>query len=129
MVAPFIVIRTFAIKEGKLEGFKHFLREFFRIIEAKEPRLLSLNAYLNKRGYRGNFRPRSPGRGFNEGAREPGPRAHGAGSPGVLGCNDEPAGLRWDVILEKTRQLAGAGIPLTVKTEHLGGFTRSAAQG
>ena len=71
MVAPFIVIRTFAIKEGKLEGFKHFLREFFRIIEAKEPRLLSLNAYLNKRGYRGNFRPRSPGRGFNGGARVP----------------------------------------------------------
>ena len=50
MAAPFIVIRTFTIKEGKLEGFKHFLREFFKIIEANEPRLLAVNAYVNEDG-------------------------------------------------------------------------------
>ena len=48
MTAPFIVIRTYRIKEGKLEGLKQFLQEFFKIIEANEPRLLALNAYVNE---------------------------------------------------------------------------------
>jgi hypothetical protein len=55
MTAPFIVIRTFTIKEGQLEGFKRFLREFFKIIETKELRLLAIN--LRQRGrHRGDFR-------------------------------------------------------------------------
>lgn len=45
MTPPFIVVRTFTIMEGKLERFKQFLRELFKIIEANEPRLLALNAH------------------------------------------------------------------------------------
>jgi len=55
MIAPFIVVRTFAIKAGKFEVFKQFLREFFKIIEANEPRLLALNAYVNEDGTEATF--------------------------------------------------------------------------
>jgi len=34
-----------------------------------------------------------------------------------------------DVIREKTRELAAKGIPLSVKPEHIGGFTRLAGSG
>jgi hypothetical protein len=44
MAAPFILINTFALKEGKLEDFRQSLQEFFKVIEANEPRLLALNA-------------------------------------------------------------------------------------
>ena len=50
MTAPFIVIRTFTIKEGKLEGFKQFLRELFKFIETNEPHLLAINASVNEDG-------------------------------------------------------------------------------
>ena len=46
MAAPFIMITTVAIKAGKLEGFKHFVREFFKVIEANEPRLSSLRTRM-----------------------------------------------------------------------------------
>jgi len=48
MDAPFIFINSFAIKEGKLKDFRQFLPGFFKAIEANEPRLLALNAYLNE---------------------------------------------------------------------------------
>jgi hypothetical protein len=44
MAAPFIFINTYAIGEGKLEDFRQFLRELFKVIEANEPRLLALKA-------------------------------------------------------------------------------------
>jgi hypothetical protein len=50
MAAPFIFINSFAIKEGKLGDFRQFLQEFLKIIEANEPRLLALNAYVNEDG-------------------------------------------------------------------------------
>ena len=50
MSEPFIVIYTYAVKEGKLEGFRQFLQELFEVLEANEPRLLAINAYVNEDG-------------------------------------------------------------------------------
>jgi hypothetical protein len=40
MTAPFIVIRTHASEEGKLEGFQEMVRN----LETSEPQLLAVNA-------------------------------------------------------------------------------------
>jgi NAD-dependent oxidoreductase involved in siderophore biosynthesis len=127
MAASFIVIRTFTIKEGKLEGFKQFLREFFKIIEANEPRLLAINAYVNEDGTEVSFVLVHPDatsvEHHHQVAHEHTERAHrefldAATSIQVYG---KPS----DVVLEKTKQLARTtGVPLSAKPEHLGGFTR-----
>ncbi|MCA1704878.1 MAG: hypothetical protein LC808_17075 [Actinobacteria bacterium] len=129
MAAPFIVIRTFTIKEGKLEGFKQFLRELFKFIETSEPRLLAINAYVNEDGTEATFvlvHPDAASMELHEKvAHEHTERARrefldAATSVQVYG---KPS----DVVLEKTKQLARTGVPLSVKLEHLGGFTRLSA--
>ena len=45
MPAPFIVVNTYAIQEGRLEDFRQFLLELFTVLEATEPRLRAVNAY------------------------------------------------------------------------------------
>src|SRR5215216_5090939 len=121
MVAPFIVIRTFTIKEGKLEAFKKFLPEFFRFIEANEPRLLALNAYLNEDGTEVtfvHFHPDVASLEFHEeAAREQTQRAKTEflDATKSLQVYGKPSAE----ILEKTRHLSETGIRLSLKPEHL----------
>jgi hypothetical protein len=131
MAAPFIVIRTFTIKPGRLEGFRQFLGEFFKIIEAKEPRLLALNAYVNDDGTEATFihvNPDAASMEFHEDVAHEHiehARSQFLGTTTSLHVYGKPG----DLILEKTRQLSAKGIPLSVKPEHLGGFTRLAGTG
>ena len=127
MAAPFIVIRTFTIKEGKLEAFKQFLRELFKFIETNEPRLLAINAYVNEDGTEVTFiqvHPDAASMELHEKvAHEHTERARREflDATTSLQVHGKPS----DVLLEGTRQLAaGTGVPLSVKPEHLGGFTR-----
>ncbi len=130
MAAPFIVIRTFTIKEGKLEGFKQFLREFFKIIEANEPRLLAVNAYVNEDGTEATFvlvHPDAASMELHEKvAHEHTERARREFLDAATSV--QVYGKPGDVVLEKTKQLARTGVPLSVKLGHLGGFTRLSAR-
>ena len=126
MAAPFIVIRTFTIKEGKLEAFKQFLRELFKFIETNEPRLLASNAYVNEDGTEVTFVQIHPDAASMEHHEKV---AHEHTERGRREFLDATTSLQVygkpsNVLLERTRQLAGTGIPLSVKPEHLGGFTR-----
>lgn len=126
MAAPFIVIRTFTIKEGQLEGLRHFLPEFFNIIEAKEACLLAMNAYVNGEGTEVTFvhvHPDAASMEVHETVaheRTERVRKQFLDATTSLQVYGKPS----DVIQEKAKQLAGTGIPLSVKPEHLGGFTR-----
>ena len=126
MAAPFIVIRTFTIKEGKLEGFKQFLRELFKFIETNEPRLLASNAYVNEDGTEVSFVHVHPDAASMEHhekvAHEYTERARREFLDATTSL--QVYGKPSDVVLEKTKQLARTGVPLSVKLEHLGGFTR-----
>ncbi|MBI3972481.1 MAG: hypothetical protein HY332_14465 [Chloroflexi bacterium] len=128
MAAPFIVINTYAIKEGKLEGFRQFVPELFKILEAIEPRVLAINAYVNEDGTEATIVQVHPDAAslehHHQVAHEHTERAHqfldATTSIQVYG---KPS----DVILKRARQLAGSGVAVSVKPEHLGGFTRLAA--
>ena len=47
MGGPFIFISQSGVKEGRLEEFKTALREMAEFVEAKEPRVVAFEAYLN----------------------------------------------------------------------------------
>jgi quinol monooxygenase YgiN len=128
MAAPFIVVRTFTIREGKREGFEQFLREFFKIIEANESRLLAINADVNEDGTEVTFvhvHPDAASMELHEKVdHEHTERARSQFLDATTSL--QVYGKPTDVILEKAKQLAETGIPLSVKPEHLGGFTRLA---
>ena len=50
MVEPLILITTLTLKEGKLEDFKQYSKEFSQFIEANEPRLIHFEQYINEDG-------------------------------------------------------------------------------
>jgi hypothetical protein len=95
MSGPFIFIATNRLKEGKLEEERKRVPGLCDFIEANEPRLIAFNEYASEDG------------------REVGVvQVHPAGEPS-------------DAVLEMLSRQAGAGVPLTVKRHHLGGFTRA----
>ena len=48
MTKPLIFISTWKIKEGRLEDYKKFAREFMEHVKAKEPQLIAFNMYFNE---------------------------------------------------------------------------------
>jgi len=129
MAEPFIFIGTYTIKEGKLEAFKKYLRDekFIELVEANEPRLLAFNFYVNEDGSEVTFvqvHPDAESMEFHmEVASEHIGRAYGEFLDNA-GSSIQVYGKPSAGVLEMTRQLAGSGVPLNVKPQHLGGFTR-----
>lgn len=125
MAAAFIFINSFAIKEGKLEDFRQFLREFFRVIEANEPRLLAINAYVNEDGTEATFVQVHPDAASLEHHHQVA-HEHTERARQFLGATTsiQVYGKPSELVLEETRQHAVSGVPVSVKPEHLGGFTR-----
>lgn len=128
MAAPFIYIGTYKLKEGKLEAFRQYLRDekFFELIETNEPRLLAFNGYANEAGTEVTFvqvHPDAASMEFHmQVAREHIGRAYAEFLEGTT--STQIYGQPSDGVLEMTSQFAGPGVPLNVKPQHLGGFTR-----
>jgi hypothetical protein len=125
MAGPFIFINSFAIKEGKLEELRQFLGEFFRLIEANEPRLLAINAYVNEDGTEVSFVQVHPDAASLEHHQRV-THEHTQRSRQVLGATTSIGlyGKPSDLVLKRTRQHAASGVAVAVNPEHLGGFTR-----
>ena len=129
MEAPFIFIGTYRLREGKGEGFKQYLRSerFFEYIGEHEPRMLAFHGYLNVEGTEVTFVQVHPDASSMElhmqVAREHIGRAYEEFLDST-GSSIEVYGTPSDTVLGMTRQLAGSGVPLNVKPQPLGGFTR-----
>jgi hypothetical protein len=122
---PFIFINSFAIKEGKLEDLRQFLSEFFTTVEANEPRLLAINAYVNEDGTEVTFVQVHPDAASLEHHQQVA-HEHTQRSRQFLGAitSIQVYGKPSDLVLKRTRQHAASGIAVSVKPEHLGGLTR-----
>src|SRR5262245_10494175 len=125
MAAPLIVIKTFAIKEGKSEDVKRSLPELFATMEASEPRALAINAYVDETGTELSFVQLHPDAASLEHHLQV-EHEHAGPARQFLGANTsiQIYGKPSDLVLETTRQPAGSGIAVSVKPEHLGGFAR-----
>ena len=126
MAAPFIVINTYAIKEGKLEDFRQFLRELFTVLEANEPRLLAVNAYVNEDGTEAAIVQVHPDAAsvqhYWQVLHQHAGRAFGQFVDATTSF--QVYGTPSEVVLRRSRQHAESGVAVSVKPRHLGGFTR-----
>jgi quinol monooxygenase YgiN len=129
MSEPFIFIGTHTLREGKLEDFKKACSELVEVVEANEPRLIAFNIYVNEDGTEATIvqvHPDPDSMLFHmQVAREHISEAYQS----VLEKTQriDVYGKLSDTVLGMIRQLAGSEVPLSVKTHHLGGFTRSIA--
>ena len=128
MSEPFIFIGTHTIREGKLEDFKKQWRELLDVVEVKEPRLIAFNAYVNEDGTEltvVQVHPDADSMLFHmQLAHEHITRA----TEELLDTRDiQVYGPPNDAVLGMIRELSQAGVPLILKPNHLGGFTRSSA--
>jgi hypothetical protein len=124
MSGPFIA--TNRLKAGKLEAERERAAELVDFIDASEPQLLAFNEYVNEEGTEVGvvqFHPDAASMELHmeliadRAARAYAETLEATTSVQVYG---EPG----PAVVELLRRQAGAGVPMTVKRHHLGGFTR-----
>jgi hypothetical protein len=126
MDGPFIFIATNRLKPGMRERERERVGGLVDFIAEAEPRLLAFNEYADDEGTEVavvQVHPDAESMLFHMGAvRE---RAAAAYAETLDATTEiQVFGLPDDQILDMLRQQAGAGVDLTIKPAHLGGFTR-----
>ena len=126
MSGPFIFIATNRLKRGKLDDETARVPGLVDFIQANEPRLIAFNEYVNEDGTEVavvQVHPDADSMAIH--MEVVADRAATAYAETV----DETTGIQvfgtpGDAVVEMLRRQAGAGVPLSVKPHHLGGFTR-----
>ena len=127
---PFIFIATNRLKPGRLELERERVGGLVEFIESNEPRLIAFNEYVNEAGDEVTVVQVHPDAESMEAhLAVVGERAREAYAQTLdATVRIQVFGEPTEAILEILRQQAGSGVEITVNGEHLGGFTRSAAQ-
>ena len=126
MTGPFIFIATNRLKPGKLHSEQKRLPDLIDFIQANEPRLLAFNEYANEEGSEVAVVQVHPDVDSMVAHLELiAERAAAAYADTIEATTSiqvfgRPGGL----VTEMLRRQAGAGVPLSIKPHHLGGFTR-----
>jgi hypothetical protein len=126
MSGPFIFIATNRLREGKLAEERERAAELSSFIQASEPQLLAFNEYANEDGTEVGVVQIHPGAAsmelHMEVVAERAARAYADTLEATTSIQvfREPS----EVVLEMLRRQAGAGVPMTVKRHHIGGFSR-----
>ena len=126
MSGPFIFIATNRLKPGKLADERKRVPGLVDFVEANEPRLIAFNEYVNHEGTEVavvQIHPDAESMAFHmEVVAE---RAAAAYAETVAATTSiQVFGTPGSAVLEMLERQAGAGVPLAVKSSHLGGFTR-----
>ena len=130
MSSPFILIATNRLKAGKLDRERERVPALVEFIEANEPRLIAFNEYANEAGDEVTVVQVHPDAASFEAhmgiVQERAQAAYAETLDATVRV--QVFGRPTDTILEVLRQQAGSGVEISVNGEHLGGFTRSAAE-
>lgn len=126
MSGPFIFIATNRLKPGKLAEKRKRVPGLVEFVSSNEPRLIAFNEYVNDDGTEVavvQIHPDADSMAFHmEVIAE---RAAAAYAETVAAtASIQMFGTPSNAVLEMLERQAGAGVPLTVKSFHLGGFTR-----
>jgi hypothetical protein len=126
MTGPFIFIATNRLKQGKLNSEKKRLPDLIDFIQANEPRLIAFNEYANEESTEVavvQIHPDTDSMVFHmELIAE---RAASAYADTIdATTNIQVFGTPSGNVTDMLRRQAGAGVPLSIKPHHLGGFTR-----
>ena len=130
MSSPFIFIATNRLKPGRLERERSRVPGLVEFIETSEPRLIAFNEYVNEAGDEVTVVQVHPDAESMEAhmaiVRERAQEAYAETLDATVRI--QVFGRPTDAILDTLRQQAGSGVDISVNGEHLGGFTRSAAE-
>jgi hypothetical protein len=130
MPSPFIFIATNRLKAGRLDLERDRVPGLVEFIEANEPRLIAFNEYVNEAGDEVTVVQVHPDSESMEAhmeiVRERAQQAYAHTLDATVRI--QVFGRPTQAILATLRQQAGNGVEISVNGEHLGGFTRSAAQ-
>ena len=126
MSGPFIFIATNRLKPGKLDDERARVPGLVDFVEANESRLIAFNEYANEEGTEVavvQVHPDANSMAFH--MQVVAQRAAAAYAETVDATTGiQVFGTPSDAVVEMLRRQAGAGVPLSVKPHHLGGFTR-----
>jgi hypothetical protein len=126
VTGPFIFIATNRLKPGKLDEEKKRVPGLIDFVQANEPRLLAFNEYVNEDGTDVSVvqvHPDTDSMAFHmEFIAERAASAY-AGTIDAT-TSIQVFGTPSKAVVEMLRHQAGAGVPLSVKPYHLGGFSR-----
>jgi hypothetical protein len=126
MTGPFIFIATNRLKPGAYEAERDRVPGLVEFIKASEPRVLAFNEYIDADRTEVTVvqvHPDAQSMEFHMGVvRERAAKAYAETLDATTRIHvfGTPSGA----VLETLRAQAGAGVPLSVHPEHLGGFTR-----
>jgi hypothetical protein len=126
MSGPFTFIATNRLKPGKLDDERARVPGLVDFIHANEPRMIAFNEYANEEGTEVavvQVHRDADSMAFHmEVVAERAARAYAETVDATTGI--QVFGTPSNAIVEMLRRQAGAGVPLSVKPHHLGGFTR-----
>jgi quinol monooxygenase YgiN len=130
MPSPFIFIATNRLKPGQLDRERERASALVEFIERAEPRVIAFNEYVNEAGDEVTVVQIHPDAASMEAHMQiVGERAQAAYAETLdATVRVQVFGQPTEAIFDTLRQQAGSGVEVTVNGEHLGGFTRSAAQ-
>jgi glucose dehydrogenase len=125
MTGPFIFIATNRLKHGKLNSEKTRLPELIDFIQANEPRLIAFNEYANEEGTEVAVVQVHPDADSMVSHMELiAERAASAYADTIdATTNIQVFGTPSGTVTDMLRRQAGAGVPMSIKPHHLGGFT------
>ena len=131
MSGPFIFIATNRLKPGKLADERKRVPGLVDFVDANEPRLIAFNEYANDDGTEVavvQIHPDADSMAFHmEVIAERAATAYAETAAATT--STQVFGTPSNAILEMLGRQAGAGVLLTVKSFHLGGFTLSLRAG
>lgn len=126
MASPFIFIATTRLKAGRLSLERDRVPKLVEFIEANEPRLIA----FNEAGHEVTVVQVHPDAESMEAhleiVRERAQEAYAQTLDATVRI--QVFGRPTQTILDTLRQQASSGVEISVNSEHLGGFPRSAAQ-
>jgi hypothetical protein len=127
---PFIFIATNRLKPGRLDRERERVSDLVEFVASSEPRVIAFHEFVNEAGDEVTVVQVHPDAASMEAHMQiVGERARAAYAETLdATVRVQVFGRPTQAILETLRQQAGSGVEVSVNGEHLGGFTRSAAE-
>jgi quinol monooxygenase YgiN len=128
MAAPFIFVGTHRIKEGQLDAYIDYFREFVEFVKENEPRLIVFEGFVNDEGSRMTIVQVHPDAESMEFHMQTIGKHIGEAYDRYLDGTEriDVYGVPRGGVVDMIKQLASSGAPLNISARPVAGFTRSA---
>lgn len=126
MGQPIVFIFKLTVREGRLDDLKRYLRAINDFVEANEPRVIAYRQFIDEAGTEMTDVQIHPDSESMEFHMQVAGHKIGEAFEYVETKSVEVCGTLSDALLEQMRQVAGSGVPVSIKSS-LGGFDRFGA--